>query len=64
MIGTKADKLSGNTLRKALDSFRQEFPEMRIVPYSARTGLGRDELWREIREATLVGQAGLRSFEG
>jgi GTP-binding protein len=63
MIGTKADKLSGNTLRQALDSFAQEFPEMRIVPYSARTGLGRDELWREIREAALVGQAGLRSFE-
>lgn len=51
MVGTKADKLSGNTLRKALDNFRQTVPELRIVPYSARTGAGRDELWREIRQA-------------
>ena len=64
MIGTKADKLSGNTLRKSLDSFAREYPEMRIVPYSARTGLGRDELWREIREAALVHQAALRSSVG
>lgn len=51
MVGTKADKLSGNTLRRALDNFTQVIPELRIVPYSARTGAGRDELWREIREA-------------
>ncbi len=51
MVGTKADKLSGNTLRKSLDAFTQEVRDLRIVPYSARTGLGRDELWREIRRA-------------
>jgi GTP-binding protein len=51
MVGTKADKLSGNTLRKALDAFTQVLPQLRIVPYSARTGLGRDELWQEIRAA-------------
>ncbi len=51
MVGTKADKLSGNTLRKSLDAFTQEVRDLRIVPYSARTGLGRDELWREIRSA-------------
>jgi GTP-binding protein len=51
MVGTKADKLSGNTLRKALDTFTQTQPDLRIVPYSARTGLGRDELWQEIRSA-------------
>jgi GTP-binding protein len=51
MVGTKADKLSGNTLRRALDNFTRAIPELRIVPYSARTGAGRDELWREIREA-------------
>jgi len=49
MVGTKADKLSGNGLRKALDMFRQVQPELRIVPFSARTGHGRDELWGEIR---------------
>lgn len=51
MVGTKADKLSGNTLRRALDTFNDAVPGLRIVPYSARTGAGRDELWREIREA-------------
>jgi GTP-binding protein len=51
MVGTKADKLSGNTLRKALDTFTQVQPELRVVPYSARTGLGRDDLWQEIRLA-------------
>jgi GTP-binding protein len=49
MVGTKADKLSGNSLTRALANFTQHFPELRIVPYSARTGHGRDELWREIR---------------
>jgi GTP-binding protein len=56
MVGTKADKLSGNTLRKALDNFRQTVPELRIVPYSARTGVGREELWREIRAAIAASQ--------
>ncbi len=51
VVGTKADKLSGNTLRKAIDTLVQDRPELRVVPYSARTGLGRDELWREIRAA-------------
>jgi GTPase Era involved in 16S rRNA processing len=51
MVGTKADKLSGNTLRKSMDVFSQHLPGLRIVPFSARTGLGRDELWREIRSA-------------
>jgi GTP-binding protein len=51
MVGTKADKLSGNQLRNALSAFTHALPELRIAPYSARTGLGRDELWHEIRSA-------------
>jgi len=51
MVGTKADKLSGNQLRTALNNFAQTVPNLRIVPYSARTGSGREELWREIRSA-------------
>jgi len=51
MVGTKADKLSGNTLRRALDNFTAAVADLRIVPYSARTGAGRDQLWREIRDA-------------
>jgi len=57
VVGTKSDKLSGNTLRKALDTFQQVSPDLRVVPYSARTGGGRDELWREIRGAADLHQA-------
>ena len=52
IVGTKADKLSGNTLRQALQSFSQAVPNARLIPYSARSGAGRDELWQEIRAAT------------
>ena len=51
MVGTKADKLSGNQLRMVLSNFAQTVPDLRIVPYSARTGSGREELWHEIRSA-------------
>jgi GTPase Era involved in 16S rRNA processing len=51
MVGTKADKLSGNQLRNSLNNFAKDFPDLKIVPYSARTGSGREDLWREIRTA-------------
>lgn len=51
IVATKADRLSGNTLRTALERLRQEFGVDRIARFSARTGDGRDELWREIRSA-------------
>jgi GTP-binding protein len=51
IVGTKADKLSGNALRKSMDAFAAFLPGAQIVPYSARTGAGREELWREIRAA-------------
>jgi len=55
VVGTKADKLSGNHLRNSLNAFAQDFPSLRIVPYSARTGFGREDLWREIRTAAESG---------
>ena len=51
IVATKSDRISSNQLRAALRTYEQEFPHARVVPYSARTGAGRDELWREIREA-------------
>jgi GTP-binding protein len=51
VLGTKSDRLSGNQLSKALQILNGEFPAAKILPFSARTGAGRDELWREIREA-------------
>jgi GTP-binding protein len=49
IVGTKSDRLSGNQLRNALRTFSGEFPQARLIPFSARTGAGQDELWREIR---------------
>ena len=51
VVATKADRLSGNTLRPALEGLQQEFGVDRLAHFSARTGEGRDELWREIRRA-------------
>lgn len=57
ILGTKSDRLSGNQLRNALQTLTQEVPGARVLPYSARTGAGRDELWREIREAAQAHRA-------
>jgi GTP-binding protein len=51
ILGTKSDRLSGNQVSNALQTLSGEFPHAKILPFSARTGAGRDELWREIREA-------------
>jgi GTP-binding protein len=50
VVGTKSDKLSGNKLRNALNLLSREHGIGNILPYSAKTGAGREGLWREIRE--------------
>jgi GTP-binding protein len=52
IVATKSDKLSGNQLRNALHTLAQEYPQSHILPFSARTGSGRQELWQEIRNQT------------
>lgn len=49
IVATKSDRLSGNQLQNALRTFTQAFSESRVLPYSARTGTGKNELWQEIR---------------
>jgi GTP-binding protein len=51
VVGTKSDKLSGNQLNNSLRTLTEGLPGVKIVPYSARTGVGQSELWHEIREA-------------
>lgn len=51
VVATKADRLSGNERTAALRRLREAFHTDDILPYSARTGAGREELWRKIREA-------------
>jgi len=64
IVATKSDRLSGNTLRNALRVFEQKYPSAKILPFSAKTGAGREELWQEIRkagEALSVSQAASQS---
>ncbi len=51
IVGTKSDRISNNQLHNALETFKKEFQTPRVLPYSAKTGTGKEELWREIREA-------------
>lgn len=51
IVGTKSDRLSGNQLRNSLQALTQDFPQSRILPFSARSAAGREELWKEIRAA-------------
>jgi GTP-binding protein len=52
VVATKADKLSGNKLKSALALLAREHEIEALLPYSAKTGDGRAELWREIRART------------
>jgi len=49
VVGTKADRLSGNKLRTALKALEQELGASPILPFSSKTGDGKAELWRAIR---------------
>lgn len=52
IVATKSDKLSANQLRNSLQALAREYPAAQILPFSARTGAGRQELWQEIRHRT------------
>jgi GTP-binding protein len=51
VVATKSDKLSNNELRKSIERAQQIFKVDRVFPYSAKTGRGRDEVWRQIEAA-------------
>jgi GTP-binding protein len=50
LVATKSDRLSNNRLQNTLRALTQEYPAARLLPYSAKTGAGRDELWKQIRQ--------------
>jgi GTP-binding protein len=50
LVATKSDRLSNNQLHNALRTLNQEHPAAPVLPYSAKTGAGRDELWKHIRQ--------------
>jgi GTP-binding protein len=51
IIATKCDRLSKNDLRRSLQTLGEAYPGTTIVPFSAKTGSGKDELWNLIRRA-------------
>jgi GTP-binding protein len=51
VIATKADRLSNNQLNHALKALTEATPSVTAVPFSAKTGLGRDQVWSRIRHS-------------
>jgi len=49
IVATKADRMSGNELSKAIHRLTEQYSAVPIIPFSAKTGLGKDELWEQIR---------------
>jgi GTP-binding protein len=51
VVATKSDRLSTNQLNNALRTFGERHAGAGIVPFSAKTGAGKEQLWQEIRKA-------------
>ncbi|HUS09793.1 MAG TPA: ribosome biogenesis GTP-binding protein YihA/YsxC, partial [Pyrinomonadaceae bacterium] len=50
-VATKSDKLSNNELKESLRRVKRVFSEDCVIPFSARTGRGGNEIWRTIEGA-------------
>jgi len=51
IVGTKADRISNNALANSLRALKNAFGINTVLPYSTKTGTGRNELWRSIGES-------------
>ena len=51
IVATKSDKLSNNELKESLRRVNRVFSEDSVVPFSAKTGRGGNEIWRTIEGA-------------
>jgi GTP-binding protein len=51
IVATKCDRLSGNRLQQAIRILGQAYAGVPIVAFSSKTGVGKDELWQQIRTA-------------
>jgi GTP-binding protein len=50
VVATKSDRLSNNQLHNTLRGLTEEYAAGRLLAYSSKTGAGRDELWKHIRQ--------------
>ena len=53
-VATKADKLSGSRLRHVLQKLAEAHALGEVIAYSAKSGLGRTELWHSIQRVLEV----------
>jgi GTP-binding protein len=51
IVATKSDRLSGNQLRNALRLSAENAPNATVIPFSAKTGAGKEQLWQQIKMA-------------
>jgi len=58
VVATKCDRLSGNKLQQAMHTLGEAYSGAPIVPFSAKTGSGKEDLWRQIRNVVSDGPAG------
>ena len=54
VVGTKADKLNRSERDKFIALMSDEMPEVPYILYSAKSGEGRDELWKQILTAAAL----------
>jgi GTP-binding protein len=57
VVATKADRV-GNRLQASLNALQRAHGVDWVLPYSAKSGLGQDELWKRLRAATTTAAAG------
>lgn len=57
LVATKCDRLSGNKLSQAMQTLKEAYKGTPIVAFSAKTGVGKDELWNQIRSVASKAQA-------
>jgi GTP-binding protein len=55
VVGTKSDRVSNNQLQNSIRKLTEHFQIERILPYSTKTGTGKNELWREIGGVAKLG---------
>jgi GTP-binding protein len=48
IVATKCDRLSANEMRRSLQTLGQEYTHVPILPFSAKTGAGKDDVWAQI----------------
>ena len=51
IVATKSDKLSHNELKRNLQHIARVLDDDSVMAYSAKSGRGREELWRAIKSA-------------